>query len=108
MKTYFIFFLALKIAIMIQFVLIIFNRQTTDSRVYIITEIVFKTGLFVFIELLLFHRMIEGLSFEDKFIISFAGGLLLYDAWMNDFQRLITQLKAKGNIPESTKILWYS
>lgn len=107
MKAYVIFFIMLKLAIMIQFVLIITNKQTTDSRVYIFTEILFKTALFLFIEIFLFHHMIEGLAFEDKMIISFAGGLLFYDACFNDFPKLITQLKKHGNIPESFHMLWF-
>ena len=107
MKAYVIFFVMLKLAILIQFVLILTNKQTTDSRVYIFTEILFKTALFLFIEIFLFHRMIEGLSFEDKFIISIAGGLLLYDAWINDVPKFIQQLKKHGNIPESFHLLWF-
>ena len=104
MKPYVIFFLVLKLAILIQFALIIMNKQTTDSRIYILTEIVFKTALFVFMEYFLFHIQIKGLAFEDKLIISFAGGLLFYDAWFNDFPKLLIQLKKHGNIPEFTQI----
>ena len=105
MKAYVMFFLVLKLMILIQFGLILFNKQTTDSRVYIITEIVFKTSLFVFIEILMFHYVIKDLAFEDKLIISFAGGLLFYDAWFNDFPKLLTQLRLKGNIPPLSKTL---
>ncbi len=107
MKAYVAFFVMLKLAIMIQFILILSNKQTTDSRVYIFTEILFKTALFLFIEIFLFHRLIEGLAFEDKLIISFAGGLLFYDAWINDFPKLIQQLKHHGNIPETFHMLWF-
>jgi hypothetical protein len=107
MKPHVIFFLILKAAIMIQFVLILTNKQTTDSRVYIITEIVFKTSLFLFMEYFLFHFNIEGLAFEDKMIISFAGGLLFYDAWIHDFPQLIKSLKKHKNIPESFHMLWF-
>ena len=99
MKGYVIFFFILKLMILIQFALIIANKQTTDSRVYLLTEIVFKTSLFFFIEIFLFHKVIDGLAFEDKLIISFAGGLLLYDAWFNDVPKLLEQLRLKGNIP---------
>jgi hypothetical protein len=107
MKAYVIFFILLKVAIMIQVILILTNKQTTDSRVYIITEIVFKTSLFLFIEYFLFHYEISGLEFEDKLIISFAGGLLFYDAWIHDFPQLIQSLKKHGNIPESFHMLWF-
>ena len=93
MKWYVVFFLILKVAILVQFALILFNKQTTDSRIYILTEIIFKTGLFLFIELLMFHATIRDLAFEDKVIVSFAGGLLLYDAWFNDFPKLLTQIR---------------
>jgi hypothetical protein len=92
---------------MIQVVLILTNKETTDSRVYIITEMVFKIALFLFIEYFLFHFNIEGLAFEDKMIISFAGGLLFYDAWMHDFPQLIKALKKHKNIPESFHMLWF-
>lgn len=95
-----IFFFALKIALFIQFILIILKRQTRNSIVYIITEIIFKTALFAFIEWFTFHNNF-GIHFEDKMIISFTGGLLFYDAWFNDFPNLLEQLRlrTKGKLP---------
>ena len=55
MKGYVIFFFILKLAILIQFALIISNKQTTDSITYITTEVVFKTALFIFIEYIMFQ-----------------------------------------------------
>lgn len=101
MKAYIWFFFVLKLAILVQFALIIMNKQTTDSRIYIMTEIIFKTALFVFIEIFLFHTVVEGLAFEDKLIISFSGGLLFYDAWFNDFPKLLKVLKERGNVPQN-------
>jgi hypothetical protein len=71
------------------------NKQSIDSRIFILTEIVFKTGLFVFIQLFLFFNVGKDLDFEDKVIFSFAAGLLLYDAWFNDMRRLLEILKIK-------------
>ena len=93
MKGYHIFFLILKIAILVQFFLIFINKQTINSKTYILTEIIFKTALGIFIELFLFHRVIDGILFEDKVIFSFAGGLLMYDAWINDFPKLLEEIK---------------
>ena len=92
MKGYHIFFLILKVVIITQFILIIGNKQSIDSRVYIVTEIIFKTSLFFFIEWFLVYNVGRDLEFEDKVIFSFAGGLLLYDAWFNDSRRLLEQL----------------
>ena len=89
--------------ILVQFLLILLNKQTTDSRVYIATEIVFKISLGVFIEIFLFHNQIEGLLFEDKIIISFAGGLLIYDACFNNVPKLLKEIKKKRDKEEERK-----
>jgi hypothetical protein len=39
--------------------------------------------------------MIKDVLFEDKVVISFAAGLLLFDAWFNDFPQLLKEY----NIP---------
>lgn len=89
MKAYHIFFLMLKIAIVIQFFLVLANRESVDSTVYLVTEIIFKTTIGIFIDICLFHRQIDGLLLEDKIIISFGGALLIFDAWFNDVPMLL-------------------
>ena len=88
----------MKVAIVIQFILILAKRQTRNSIIYILTEIVFKTALFVFIEWFTFNNNF-GIYFEDKLIIGFGGGLLFYDAWFNDFPKLIEQLDKQKYTP---------
>jgi len=97
MKGYYIFFLVLRIVILIQFFLVITNKKSIDPRLFILTEVIFKTGLFVFIQLFLYFNVGKDLDFEDKVIFSFAAGLLLYDAWFNDMPRLLQILKI--NVP---------
>lgn len=96
MKPYVIFFMCLKVAVFIQFVLVLTNKESTDSLVYIITDILFKVSIFLFIEYLLFYKGVEGLAIEDKMIMSLSGGLLLYDVWMNDLPVLLQSLKNHG------------
>ena len=98
MKAYHIFFLVLKVIILVQFGLIIINKQTRDSRIYIATEIMFKLLLGLFMEYFLFHNDIKGLLFEDKMLFSFAGGFLMYDACFNDVPQLLEQLRLHKNI----------
>ena len=98
MKAYVIFFLTMKVALLIQFILILFRRQTRNSIVYILTEIIFKTALFLFIEWFTFHNDF-GINLEDKLIISFGGGILFYDACFNDLPHLIDVLRDRGDIP---------
>ena len=95
MKHYHIFFLILKAIILLQFLLILLNKQTINSKIYIITEILFKISLGLFIEIFLFHNQIEGLLFEDKIIFSFAGGFLVYDAIINNLPELLKEFNKK-------------
>jgi len=106
MKSYALFFIVLKVILLIQFALIIAQRQTMDSRVYKATELVFKTSLFLFLEYSTFHGNLSRIDFEDRMIISFAGGLLLFDAMYNDLPEFVTALKVHKNIPEDFKFLW--
>ena len=92
MKRYTVFFLIMRVALLIQFILILAKKQTQDSIVYITSEIIFKTALFLFIEWFTFNNDL-GIDFEDKLIVSFGGGLLFYDACFNDVPKLIEQLR---------------
>ena len=89
MKTYHIAFLILKIALLVQFFLVLANKEKVDSSLYILTEIIFKTSIGIFIEIFMFHMKLDNILFEDKVILSFGGGLLLYDAWFNDIPVLL-------------------
>lgn len=42
-------------------------------------------------DIFLFHAKIDCIDFEDKIIFSFAGGLLIYDAVVNDLPRLLEE-----------------
>ena len=74
---------------MVQFILIILNKQSIDSKTYIFTEVIFKVTLSFFIEYFLYTRVIQGLDFEDKLLFSFAGALLLFDALAHDLPQLL-------------------
>ena len=93
MKLYHIFFLALKIAISVQFLLVLLNKQKLHSKEYLMTEIIFKTSLGIFIEYLMFWTDIHGISWEDRLIISFAGWLLMADAYLKDLPVLLELFK---------------
>lgn len=91
MKKYHLFFLLLKILVIGQFVLILVNKNLVNPKIYLITEIVFKISLGLFMDIFLFHAKLDCVDFEDKVIFSFAGGLLIYDAVVNDMPRLLEE-----------------
>jgi len=89
MKPYHIFFIVLKVAIMAQFALIILNKHSVGSKVYILTNIIFKLSLGIFVQIYMFNDAVSGIPIEDKMVISFAGGLLIFDAVSNDVPELL-------------------
>lgn len=89
MKYYYLFFLFLKLLITFQFILMLLNRQLIGPKAHMITEIVFKTCLGIFIEYMVLFRNISGLDWEDRMIFSFAGWLLIADAYINDLPDVI-------------------
>ena len=91
MKSHHIFFLILKIMIIAQFGLILLNKETVNSKIYIITKIVFKISLGIFIDIFMFHNTSANFELEDKVVISFAGGLLIFDAVANDLPDLLNE-----------------
>ena len=72
------------------------DKQKLNSKSYLITEILFKTSLGIFIEYLMFWHHTKGLEFEDRLILSFAGWLLLADAYLKDLPALIEIFKTSS------------
>jgi len=102
MKGYHYYFLILKLAIVLQFILVFFKKESFNSRTYLVTEIIFKLSLGIFIEIFILHTTISDILFEDKVVISFAGGLLMYDAIIHDLPKL---LKDYGYLSDNPVIL---
>jgi len=75
--------------IVVQFFLVLLQKQSIDSKTYLFTEIIFKISLSLYIEYLMVTSAIIGLEWEDKIVISFAGGLLMYDALIHSLPALL-------------------
>ena len=88
-----VFFLILKIMILIQFLLVLIKIQDIDDKTYLYTQVIFKVFLALYIQYIFFSSNISGISWEDKTVISFSAGLLLYDAIVVN---LFTLLKGYG------------
>lgn len=76
-------------AFVVQFVLIIMKKQDHHGIVFIISNMIFKIsiGLFIMIYFLL-HNVI-GMDYYDKMIIGFAGTILIYDAFYIDLPKAL-------------------
>ena len=89
MEWYHYILLILKIVFLIEFSLVLYDKTLVHPRVYIITEILFKLLLSFYMQYILFFSTGKSVSFEDKLLVSFGGGLLGYDALVNDLPELL-------------------
>ena len=89
MEWYHYVLLCLKIVFLIEFSLVVYNKELVHPIVYITTEILFKLLLSLYMQCIVFFITGKSISFEDKVIISFGGGLLGYDAIVNDLPDLL-------------------
>jgi len=88
MNLFHIILFIIKLIFVLQFAIAISGKYKIDRKIYIMTEIIFKVCLSLYIEGLMFFTNMN-IGFEDKLIITFASGLLLYDAVMNDMIDLL-------------------
>ena len=89
MEWYHYIIIILKLVFLIQFGIIIYDKRIIDPRVYLITEILFKLTLSLYMEYFTFFIIHKSIKVEDKLFISFGSGLLAYDAIFNDLPDLL-------------------
>ncbi len=99
MKKIHWFFFLFKLALLIQFALVFANKHSIESEIYIASELGFKVALAVFIEYFLYTRNLTMVDSGDKIILSLAGGILLYDAFVNDLPHLLSKYGIAWNVP---------
>jgi len=69
----------MKILIVSQFILIIAKKHTSSSKIYILTDTIFKLSLALYILVFVWTNSYEGLESEEKMIFSFSAAILIYD-----------------------------
>ena len=74
---------------MIEFAIILYDKELVSQRVYVGTEILFKLVLSIYIQYVIIFVVYKNMSLEDQVFISFGSGLLMYDAVFNDLPRLL-------------------
>jgi len=75
-----VYLFLLKIVISVQFMLILLKKQSITSIEFLISEMIFKLSLGVFLMIFFWLNKISEIRSSDKIIIGFAGVLLIYDA----------------------------
>ena len=88
MKFIHILLFVLKLAFVLLFAVNISGKFNVNKKLYLLTEIAFKVVLALYIQYFIFFTKIN-IPNEDKLIITFAAGLLLYDGLYNDLNDLL-------------------
>jgi len=94
MKLHIIVLLFLKVSMIVQVVLILAKVQTSDSIVYLISDMLFKGLLGAFLFMYFLINGSPGFDSWDEVFIGFGGVLLMFDAFYNVFPKVL----AKYNI----------
>jgi hypothetical protein len=79
MKIYHIYFIVLKILILIQIAAIFFKKSSKNSELYIISDTIFKASAGFYLILFFIIHSFPGLDFEDTMILRFSGVIILFD-----------------------------
>lgn len=80
MNAFDIYMIILKIVVSVQFMLILLKKQSITSVEFLISEMIFKISLGIFLIVFFWLNKISEIRGSDKVIIGFAGVVLIYDA----------------------------
>jgi hypothetical protein len=89
MKWYHYALFILKLLFLIEFSLVLYDKKLVSPILYFSSEILFKLFLSIYIQYVSLFVIYNNISLEDKVCISFGGGLLMYDAIINDLPTLL-------------------
>lgn len=80
MKGYHLYFILLKVLVVIQTILIIFKLEKANHLTYVISDTMFKLSIGAFIIYFFLTTTIPGTEFHDMIVLYYAGVLLIFDA----------------------------
>ena len=89
MKLYQIWLIVLKLAMGVQVLLILGNKQTEDHVAYLLTDLLFKTSLGIFLILYFYINGAPKINGLDELFIGFGGVLLIFDGWYDVFPKIL-------------------
>ena len=89
MKLYQAWLIILKFAMVIQVTLILARVHTEEHVAYLITDILFKSSLGIFLILYFYINGSPAFDGWDEVFVGFGGALLMFDAWYTVFPKLL-------------------
>lgn len=97
MKIYEFVILFLKLSLVVQLGLIMAKLQKPDSIYYLVSDLLFKIFLGIFLITFFYFNRTTGVDGWDELIISFGGVVLIYDAWIMDVPAILRIYDIKFN-----------
>jgi len=97
MKLYVKVLLFLKLSMVLQFILVIFQFQSHDSMLFLISDFFFKSILGAFLITYFFVNGAPAFGKWDETLISFGGALLMFDAVYNVLPKVLEKYKIYFN-----------
>ena len=83
MKAYHIYFIALKVFVTIQFIMILLKKQSDETIYYLVSDSIFKISVGFFLIIYFWLHKLPELQWEDRLIIAFGGVLLIFEVVYN-------------------------
>ena len=96
MKIYHYYFIFLKVFVVAQFIVIVLKGEQRKSLTYLISEFIFKISIGLFLIFYFWIHRLPDMEYEDRLIISFGGGLLVFDAVFNTIPVVFERLGLKN------------
>ena len=93
MNPFHVYLIFLKAAFIVQFILIITKKQDNHGIVFILSNMIFKISIGLFIMIYFLLHDIKEMNYYDKMIIGFAGTILIYDAFYIDLPKALAIYK---------------
>ena len=89
MKLYQLWLIVLKISMIVQVFLILIQKQAETSIEYLITDILFKISLGIFLILYFYINGAPRINGIDEIFVGFGGFLLIFDALYNILPKIL-------------------
>ena len=89
MRVYHAYFFILKTIVAIQFALVFLKKQSKDSKIYVLSDTVFKISIAIYLFAFLWIFDIPEMDWQDKVLLRFSGVVLLYDIDYSGLMKIV-------------------
>jgi hypothetical protein len=89
MKIYQVFFVILRILVILQVILVLLKKNVINPDIKIIIDAILKLGIGGFLYIFFFFNTIRGIEYWDAYILQFAGIVIILDI---DYKKVLNAI----------------